>query len=131
MNLVLKAELTTDPLARGYSGMSDVAAAASLNTVNRSKNRTSMTGDEIFQQTVPASFNGLSDTLKSQWLAFCGRSALDPFATANVQFVVAVFGAASQTVTNLNAARVTLVSRAQELGLAEILPGHVAMARAA
>ena len=32
----LKAELTTDPLGRGYATMTDAQAASSLNTVNRS-----------------------------------------------------------------------------------------------
>lgn len=32
---ILSDELANDPLTRGYSGMSDIAAAASLNTVNR------------------------------------------------------------------------------------------------
>ena len=34
--LVLQAELRTDPLGRGYAGMSDAAAAADLNTKYRS-----------------------------------------------------------------------------------------------
>ena len=40
----LKTELTEDPLALGYSGMTDQEVADSLNAVNRQRNRTSMTG---------------------------------------------------------------------------------------
>jgi len=43
MSDALKDELLTDPLGRGYSGMSDQAAVDDLDTVYRLCNRTSMT----------------------------------------------------------------------------------------
>ncbi len=116
--------------------MTDQQAADDLNTVYRTRNRSSMSGDEIFQATVPGEFNALDtgsgntpDT-QGHWLSFCGRETVDPFATANVQFVQWIFGGGSATVTALQAARVENVSRAQELGLDGVHGGHVRTARA-
>lgn len=134
---VLKDELTSDPLGRGYAGMSDEEAAADLNISNRPRGRTSMSGDEIFQATNPGEFVALStgsgNTADDQghWLAFCGRAEIDPFATANVQFVVAIFGSGSTTVASLNTLRVESITRAVELPgvIAPVKVGHVAVAR--
>ncbi len=135
----LKDELASDPLLRGYLGMSDQEAAADLNTSYRTRNRTSMTGDEIFQATDPGEFNGLtsgsgnSSDDQGHWLAFCGRETIDPFATANVQLVISIFGNPSTTLTNLNAARVESITRAAELRLpllkGKLLIGYVTAAR--
>ena len=135
MSDVLKDELATDPLTRGYAGMTDEEAADDLNTSYRTRNRTSMTGDEIFQATDPGEFNSLgsgqgnSADDQGHWLSFCGRGAIDPFATANVQFVTAIFQAGSVTLANLQAARVESITRADELGLSRVRPGHVQDAR--
>ncbi len=118
----LKTELDNDPLGRGYSGMTDEEAAADLNTSYRSRNRTSMSGDEIAQAADPTEFNALPDgsqnntsDTKSHWLALCGRETIDPFATANVQLVISIFGGGSTSVSNLNAARVESITRGEEL----------------
>lgn len=151
----LKNELTTDELGWGYNGpgvfnagpgpMTDQEVADILNTVHpspdtRTRNRTSMTGDELFQATDPAEFvalpTGSGNTADDQghWLAFCGRAEIAPFATANVQLVIAIFGVSSATVVNLNAARVESITRAVELGLpllkGKLLVGYVTAARA-
>ena len=135
---VLKDELANDPLTRGYLGMTDEEAAADLNTSYRTRNRTSMTGDEIAQAADPAEFDALDDgsvnntaDVKSHWLALCGRPEIDPFATANVQLVISIFGAASASVANLQTARVESITRAAELGLSTVKVGHVTVARAA
>ena len=133
---ILKDELLNDPLARGYSGMTDAQVADDLNTAYRSRNRTSMTGDEIAQQADPTEYAALDDgsanntpDTKGHWLALCGRETIDPIAAANVQLVTAIFGGGSVTVTNLQAARVEPITRAQELGLGIVKPGHVEEAR--
>ncbi len=138
----LKTELTDDPLTRGYAGMTDSQAADDLNTSYRSRNRTSMTGDEIAQQADPTEFNALDDgsanntaDVKSHWLALCGRETIDPFATANVELINSIFGNPSATRTNLATARVGSITRAQELRDANpdfpvpVLPRHVTAAR--
>lgn len=40
MSQILRNELTTDPLARGYAGVTDAAAADSLNAKNIERTRT-------------------------------------------------------------------------------------------
>ena len=125
----LKDELINDPLVRGYAAMTDEEAAADLNTVYRTRNRTSMTGDELFQQTDSEEWSGLTEAKQSQWLAFCGRDSIDPFASANVALVQDIFGFGAGTLIALNAARLESISRADELGLGEVKIGHVQEAR--
>ena len=127
---VLKTELTDDPLTRGYSGMSDEAAAADLLTAYRTRNMTSMSGDVIFQQTDSAEFAALTDIKKQLWMAFCGRDSINPVHAANVAFVQWVFGVGSDTVSSLAAARVENITRAAELGLGAVRAGDVQRARA-
>ncbi len=135
----LRTELLTDPLVppRGYSTMSDQEAADDLNTKYRSRNRTSMSGDEVAQQAVSTAYDALDDgsanntaDVKSHWLALCARESVDPFATANVQLVISIFGAGSQTVLNLQAARIEAISRAVELEIrSPVRASHVLAAR--
>ena len=142
----LKDELTIDPLVRGYNGpgaanpgpgpMSDQEATDDLNTSYRTRNRTSMSGDEIAQAADPTEFNALDDgsqnntaDVKSHWLALCGRTTIDPFATANVELVISIFGSGSTTVSNLNAGRVESITRAVELGLGSVKSRDVGYAR--
>ena len=138
----LKTELTDDPLTRGYAGMTDQEAADELNTSYRTRNRATMSGDEVAQQADPTEFNALDDgsvnntaDVKGHWLILCARESIDPFATANAQLVIAIFGAASTSVANLQAVRVESITRAQELNDADpdfpvpVLPRHVTAAR--
>ena len=126
MSNALKDELADDPLGRGYDAMTDQELVDSLNTADRQRNRTSMTGDEVFQATDPAEFGelptGSGNTADEQghWLAFCGRNEIDPFAKANVELVKSIFGNTSATVINLAAARVESITRAVERGLGNI-----------
>lgn len=131
----LKTELTTDPLGRGYAGMSDQAAADSLNTVDRQRNKASVTGDEIFNAAdgaeLAALANGAAGPQRKfqMFLALCGRDSVDPFGTANVALIQEIFGGGSATATALNALRVETVSRAVELGLGEVRESDVFKAR--
>lgn len=44
---ILEDEIAKDPLGRGYSAMTDLQLLDSLNTADRGRNRTSMTGREV------------------------------------------------------------------------------------
>lgn len=131
----LRSELMNDPLARGYAGMTADQVAADLHTAYRTRNRGALSGDEIFQQTDPTEFSALNDgsgntaDVKGQWMSFCSRASVDPWAVANEQYVVQVFGGASATVANLGNARVDNISRAQELGLGSVSGTDVKLAR--
>jgi len=125
----LWAELRDDPLERGYSGMTDAEAAADLNSEYRTRQLDSVSGDECFSATDPTEFGGLTDHKQDVWVSFCGRDSIDPFGAANVEFVKWIFGAQSETVSNLAALRTEAQSRADELGLGYVKVGHVQMAR--
>ncbi len=131
----LKTELTTDPLGRGYAGMGDQAAADSLNTVDRQRNKTSITGDEIFNAAdgaeLAALANGAAGPQRKfqMFLALCGRDSVDPFGTANVALIQEIFGGGSATITALAALRTEPVSRGVEIGFGTVGSGDVSEAR--
>jgi len=122
MASILEDEIVADPLFRGYSGLTDAQLLTSLNTADRSRNRTEMTGREVAANIVDAEYDALSDAKKSQFLELIGRrgdslsrAALDPFGfPANV--VKNIFGSGSTTVSNLATARVETISRGVEIG---------------
>lgn len=127
---ILYNEIINDPLNRGYSGMTNAQIADDLNTVYRTRNKTSMTGDEVYQQTDPAEFIAFTSDIKLLWMSFCARSNINPFANANVQTVVQMFGSGSNTVANLAAARIENISRGDELGIGKVSEGMVIEAKA-
>ena len=125
---ILKTELSTDPLSRGYASMSDEEAATDLNTLNISRNRTSMTGREVADEIVDAEYDVLSEDEKTQVLALVASDTLDPFGFgANV--IKDIFGVGSDTVAALASARVETISRATELGLGVVKVGWIIEAR--
>lgn len=131
----LKAELNTDPLARGYAGMTDDAAADSLNTADRARDRSALSGDELFNAAAAQELAALATGSNAQkqafemFLSLCARDSIDPFGSANVRLVQEIFGAGSSTVPALAALRVETVSRAEELNIGEVTPPIVAHAR--
>lgn len=127
---VLRLELDTGHPDTGSYNADNQLAADEINVVNRTRNRDIISGDNIFAATVSAGFLALSDLNKQLWVSFCGRNELDPFGTANVDFVKFIFGFPSATVTALNSVRVENISRATELGLSRVREGTVAAARA-
>jgi hypothetical protein len=127
---VLSEELANDPLGRGYSTMTDIEAAADLNTEYRTRTKTSMSGDEVFVNTDATEFAGLTDHQRLAWLSWSGKDSIDPGNEVNVEFVKWIFGASSTTVSNLAAARVENITRATELGLGRVREGEIQMARA-
>lgn len=132
----LKAELLAGHPVTGAYDADDQIAADQLNVVNRQRNRESMTGDEIFEATNQAEFQALNKGQGNtsddygHWLIFCARNELNPFSTANVNFVTDMFAAGSTTLTNLNNLRREDVSRAVELGFGFVYRRDVAKARA-
>ena len=76
-----------------------------------SRNKTSLSGDELFNSADTTEQNALTSAERSEWLALCARSELDPFGAANVALVVQLYGGGSATVTALNALRVEQVDR--------------------
>ena len=131
MNIAaLKAELTGDPLARGYPAMSDAEAATNLNAVNRERNRTSMSGSEVLNAVDDTEWGALSDADKQTVWNIVHLGDVNPFGV-EARLMVSVFDAEeSPTIAALQVARKDPVSRATELGLGLIYPAHVTQARA-
>ena len=114
--IALKAEIDTDSLVRGYSGMTDQQVADDLNTVYRTRNRTSMTGKEVKDRIDVTEWDARTDAQKQIILAMCNRDDLDPFGIDQQIFTDAMAGA-TNTIADLAAYRVEDVSRADELGI--------------
>ena len=126
---VLKIELDTDPLSRGYANLTSQECADDMNTQYRSRNRTTMSGDEVYNSANTTELQALTDANFQSFLAFCGRDSLDPFGDINVQTVIKIFGGGSDTISVLQAARVESISRASELGLGRLTASHIESAR--
>lgn len=129
---VLATELTTDPLGRGYAGMSDAQAAASLNTANRDgPDRDVIPSYELINATVPAEWAALSAAEKQRYQTITGAGMVDISNTNVRSSLAAMFTAGTTTRTNMLALRAgPQISRATELGLGVVGDGHVASARA-
>lgn len=115
----LRDELLTDPLVRGYSTMSDEEAAADLNSIypapdTLTRNRASMTASEIANAMDIPEFTALSATDRQEIWNWLHLGELNPFGIEATRFV-AIFGGGSNTITALQAARVEMISRAEEL----------------
>lgn len=127
----LKTELTTDPLTRGYGSMGDEEAANSLNAVNRTREKPTLRGSDIYNALVPGEFTALQAAQQARVRdIFLLGDSIDVRAGTNVRAVLlSVFAAGSQTRANLIAAATEPASRADELGLGFVTPSNVADAR--
>ena len=125
---VLKNELTTDPLARGYAGLTNQQVADNLNTVDRTRNRSVMTGKEVKDRIDTAEWAGRTDAQKQIVLALCNRDDLDPFGI-DAQIFQDEMAGATNTLAALTTYRVENVSRAEELGLGVVTAANVDSAR--
>ena len=125
----LRSEINIDPLSRGYSGMTNAQVANSLNTRNRTRNRTSMDGSEVFNAIRKVEFNALTSASQQRVWDILHLGTLNPFGLEATLFVD-IFGAGASTITTLQALRVESISRGEELNLGLVSEGQVAKARA-
>lgn len=127
--LVLFNEINTDPLGRGYSGMSDAEVADDLNIFYRTRDRDVMTASEVYNAININEYLLLTADQQQEVWNILHMSNLNPFGLEATRFI-AIFGASSNTIINLAGVRVYTITRAQELGLGEIYEGYVTKARA-
>ena len=129
MNIdILKTELTTDPLVRGYTGMSDIDATNDLNSIYRTSNKMSMTSTEVFNAINKTEFNDLTATNKKLIWDILHLGEINPFGLEADLFVDA-FGGGSATITTLKDLRKDDVSRGVELGIGNVREGNIQEAR--
>lgn len=111
--------------------MSDAEVADDINTLYRTTTRETLTSAEIYEQIVVAEFQAKTDAQKIYVRDILGLGndvRVGPGSKARA-VMIAVFGAGSATIQNLAAILTVPISRATELGLGIVKPGHVQMAR--
>lgn len=126
---ILKAEISGDPLARGYSGMSDLEVADDLNTVYRTITMEYVSGSDIFNATDDIEYGALTDAQKAAWDRLCGIESIDTTSGIAKSREVELFGPGTNTRSNLQALKIIDVSRAAELLLPIVREGNVQEAR--
>lgn len=133
----LNTELTTDPQGRGYAGMTDRQARDDLNLARIGDNVPFMETHELYNllhsPELAAIGNNESAKFGRLQLIFTrvGGSKVLPTDTAYLE-LASIFGGASQTKANMDAALGTTISRAEDLfGVGTVLTtGDVMKARA-
>ena len=121
-------ELTAGHPGTGAYNADAALAAGELNAVNRTLNKTSLSGTEILNNVVKADFNALTATEQQRVWDIVHLGDVNPFGI-EAAMMIDIFGVGSATITALAAARTTSVSRATEIGLGYVWPGHVETAR--
>lgn len=118
MDLVkLKTELTTDPLGRGYAGMTDDEAAATFRINDRQVNRDALDGGLLVSALVRSEYNALVANDKNYVQLIAGTATPIPLTPAFKAELGAIFPAGSATRTALLALVKRAGNRADELGL--------------
>lgn len=129
--LVLKTELTTDPLLRGYAAMTNAQAATSLNTANRLVERSIVSAALVDGAVTLADWTALNTANKQLYQTMISGGEIDMRSANNRSKLIAMFGAATTSRANLIALQnESNITRAAELGLPFIGEHHVAEARA-
>ena len=129
---ILWNELSTDPLSRGYSGMTDVQIADDLNTEYRNVPRETINGTELFEATDLSEFAALNTIHREMWRTLYLGPAIFVTEGSNGRAVLAaLFPAGSTTRQNLVvlAQETVPVSRAEELGLGRVYVQDIETAR--
>lgn len=127
----LKTELTSGHPTTGAYSSNDETAANQINAVNRTRERSTLRGSEIYNAIVPAEWTALSAAQQTRVRdVFSLGDSVDVRTGTNVRAVLlSIFAAGSATRANLIAVAQEPASRADELGLGFVTPSNVADAR--
>ena len=126
----LAAELTAGHPDTGAYNVDDALAAAQLNAVNRTRNLASMTGSEVINAVDTTEWGTRTAEQKQTVWDIVHLGTVNPFGVEATLIQSAFSGAGGVTVAALAAARAPAASRAEELGLGFVYPGHIQQARA-
>jgi len=142
---IIKSEIDSDPLGRGYSGMDDTAVAVDLNTAYRTKKEPISSAellawsasDARLQNIKNAAENGATDDLKSlaqaaYLIVTRDNTSLDLNLADRVAMLDSLVAAGVLTDadrTSLDALATVSISRAEELALGLVRAGTVQQAR--
>lgn len=126
---ILASELATDPKSLGYAGMSNAEVATVMNSPIQSRDKTSLTTQEVLGAMEASALLTLPNDQATRVWGVLGMDSIDPFGVA-VDVFIEAFGPTSATITDLKALRVQAISRAQELGYQGVVKeGHVEQAK--
>lgn len=115
----LAAELTNDPIGRNYAAMADEDVVISLNTEDRTRIKSWVTGYDVFRATDPTEFESKTEVQRREWMMLCAIDQLDPDNNGiMVALAQSIFDipANSPTVQALIVLRTETITRFQELG---------------
>jgi hypothetical protein len=142
---IIKSEIDSDPLGRGYSGMDDTAVAVDLNTAYRTKKEPISSAellawsasDARLQNIKNAAENGATDDLKSlaqaaYLIVTRDGTTLDLNLADRVAMLDSLVAAGVLTDadrTSLDALATVSISRAEELAIGRVRAGDVIQAR--
>jgi len=142
---LLKSEIDSDPLGRGYSGMDDTAVAVDLNTAYRTKKEPISSAellawsasDARLQNIKNAAENGATDDLKSlaqaaYLIVTRDGTTLDLNLADRLAMLDSLVAASVLTAddrTSLDALATVSISRAEELAIGRVRAGDVIQAR--
>lgn len=128
---VLRTEIDTDPLGRGYSGMTDQEIADDINTIYRTRENNILTSSQIYEATVVSEFQSASveekQYVRDIW-GLGGDVDIGPGSKARNVYAQ-VFGVGSATVANLVDVTTEDVSRGVELNLGTVRESDVYKAK--
>ena len=122
---ILAAELALP----AYAGLSDQAAADALNAQNIAVDVDTISGSDVFEATTQTDYAALTATQKSLYHAIMGINSITVRGSNTRAALLAMFGAGTQTRTNLGALQSTMTSRREQLGLPHVGAHHVTYAR--
>jgi hypothetical protein len=125
----LRVEIDADPLARGYSGMTDTQITASLNTKDRVIDRTAVPVPEIFAAIEPTDYLAVTNVDRQRYLSDLFQLDSIPLDSGNVRSALSTIFSGTSTLTNLQALQTETISRGAELGLGAVSEGDVTKAR--
>ena len=124
----LKAEVTADPLAKGYSTMTDAEVAASLNARDIPSDRATVPSMEVLAAIKPTHYP--TDARLQSYLQVLLANDAIPLGDKNVRDALkAIFSGKTTTLTALAALQKRNVSRAEELGIGWVRVGFVSAVR--
>ena len=126
-------EITNDPEAIGYSGMTDAEIATALNAETQQVDRTSITKQELWENTSLTEYAALTAAARQAYGVLIDMDNIDVTAGSNSRVTLAaLFAAGSTTRANLLALVDVPVttSRAEILSLGLVTTGDVERAKA-
>lgn len=114
---ILAIELSTDPLTRGYAGMTNAQIVASLNTADRDR-WVALSASEIFERIDRSEFAALTsgDQARVDRILSLGVDIQTSPGSQARDELLAIFGAGSNTIGSLAAFANQHISRGQEIG---------------